>query len=101
MVRYIHTSKPSIFPHIRSFNEVKAYLKGKVIGELWWHIYEDDGAIIECVEVKKTHRRKGIATTMFNLAIKVSPNLKHDTNLSEDANKWKKHLDLISKQGSC
>ena len=80
------------------FNEIKAYLKGHLIGELLWYTYKNGEAIIEGVEVKKAHRRKGIATSMFNLAIKISPNLKHDTNLSEDAIRWKKHLDLISKK---
>lgn len=47
------------------FAEVTAHHNGKKVGDLWWN--KDNGEV-ENVQVDPSHRRKGVATGMWNHA---------------------------------
>lgn len=53
------------FKNSKFFAEVTAHHQGKKVGEMWWN---KDSGEIENIDVKPEHRRRGVATGMWNHA---------------------------------
>lgn len=54
--------------------------------------HPDDGVIAH-IHVEPEHRRKGIASAMYDRAREINPNLKHNTELSADGKAWIRGLE--------
>ena len=73
---------------------IQAFHQGKPVGELRW----SKGYGVNSIDVLEDHRRKGLATAMWNTAIdlkksdKSVPTIKHSTERTEDGNDWAKKV---------
>jgi GNAT superfamily N-acetyltransferase len=64
-------------------------LDGSEIGRIVWH---DSNGEIEKLFVVPSHRRKGIATSLFNIAQWLNPAPKHSAWRTDDGDAWAKSI---------
>lgn len=62
---------------------------GEDCGYISWYL---DNLSVEIIAVREDMRRKGIATALWEAALKIVPDLKHSQNVSPDGKRWIKSL---------
>lgn len=65
---------------------------GDLLGSLTWHTTTTGEMIVDSVFVKPYARRQGVATTLWNRAREIHPNLKHSSHQSDAGRAWSASL---------
>ena len=75
----------------KDLHRVDAIYKGKSVGFLDWHPYHREGEL-QHIEVTPEHRRKGVATSMWNFAKKQEDGnfLSHGRERTDEGEAWAK-----------
>jgi hypothetical protein len=79
-----------------NMHRVRAYKDGETVGNLSW-----DSRMIHNVEVNAYHRRKGVATAMYDFARNLNseqiPAIQHSPERTKEGEKWAKTTEGYTK----
>lgn len=81
------------------YREVTAHSpRGKLVGFINWHDPDPqypglrDTSVVHRVQVDERHRRRGLASAMYEMAREIQPTLKHSHALTTDGLAWTRGL---------
>lgn len=89
-IRYLGVGRPN--RPGQGMHRVEARLSGKYVGGMRWNAAGDAAGEIDDIKVNDEHRRKGVATAMYNYAVAsgIEPAPEHSPARSIAGDAWAK-----------